>query len=148
MSTPQLEAPLYPPLHGASFGQAVKRFFKKYAVFSGRASRSEYWWVFLFSAIVSVVFSLVGSLTGTTTVDTTDGLAAMNMGNPVVNVLQGLWGLATIVPSLALLFRRLHDTNRSGWWWLIAFVPIVGWIILLVFVLGDSRQEGARFDDR
>ncbi|PPF46756.1 DUF805 domain-containing protein [Pseudoclavibacter sp. AY1F1] len=146
MSTPQLDAPLYPPLYGASLGQAVKRFFKKYAVFSGRASRSEYWWWWLVGVIVNALFFLIGSLTGTTSVDTTDGFAAASMGNPVVTVIQSIWSLAILVPSFALLFRRLHDTNRSGWWWFIVFVPIAGPIILLVFVLGASRPEGARFD--
>ncbi|MBF4550040.1 DUF805 domain-containing protein [Pseudoclavibacter sp. RFBJ3] len=146
MSTPQLDAPLYPPLYGASFGQAVKRFFKKYAVFSGRASRSEYWWWWLFGVIVNAVFFLIGSLTGTTSVDTTEGFSAATLGNPVVTVIQSIWGLAILIPGLALLFRRLHDTNRSGWWWLILLVPLAGPIIMLVFLIGDSRPEGARFD--
>lgn len=147
MSAPQLDAPLYPPLYGASFGQAVKRFFKKYAVFSGRASRSEYWWCWLFGVLVNAVFFLIGSLTGTSSVDTTSGgFSAESLGNPVVTVIQSIWSLAILVPGFALLFRRLHDTNRSGWWWFIVFVPIAGPIILLVFVLGASRPEGARFD--
>ncbi|PPG38707.1 DUF805 domain-containing protein [Pseudoclavibacter sp. RFBA6] len=147
MSTPQLDAPLYPPLYGASFGQAVKRFFKKYAVFSGRASRSEYWWWWLFGVLVNAVFFLIGSLLGGPgTMDSSGQFTGASAGYTVVSVIQGIWGLAILIPGFALLFRRLHDTNRSGWWWLIGLIPLVGAIVLLVFVLGSSRPEGARFD--
>ncbi|WP_271985662.1 DUF805 domain-containing protein [Pseudoclavibacter terrae] len=147
MSTPQLDAPLYPPLYGASFGQAVKRFFKKYAVFSGRASRSEYWWWILFGVIVNAVFFLIGSLAGGPgTMDSSGQFTGASGAYTAVSVVQSLWGLATLIPGLALLFRRLHDTNRSGWWWLLLFIPLVGAIVILVFVISDSRPEGARFD--
>jgi uncharacterized membrane protein YhaH (DUF805 family) len=120
--------PLFLPKRGASFGEAVQRFFKKYAVFKGRASRSEYWWYALFSFIVGVVL---------------DGLQYANRGFALVTL---LWGLGTLVPSLALGFRRLHDVNRSGWWLLLALIPVVGWIILLIWYCTDSKPEGVRFD--
>ncbi|HEY0249351.1 MAG TPA: DUF805 domain-containing protein [Gryllotalpicola sp.] len=134
------EPPLDQPFYGAPFGAAVRRFFTKYAVFSGRASRSEFWWWTLLYVIIEVVLSFFtghrtseGSLTGLSA--TFSGLA-------------GLWNLAIIVPFLALSARRLHDTNRSGWWVLIYLIPIVGWIIVIVWWAGATRPEGARYDVR
>lgn len=140
-------APSYPnapggldqPLRGASIGQAFVRFWKKYATFSGRASRSEYWWFVLVSFVVSVVITLIGTVVAgdMTTASTTTG---------VDDVLSGLWGLATLIPSLALAVRRLHDTNRSGWWVLLGLVPLVGWIILIVWYASGPNPAGMRFD--
>jgi uncharacterized membrane protein YhaH (DUF805 family) len=64
----------------------------------------------------------------------------------VVTVILWIYGLATIVPNYAVLFRRLHDTNRSGWWWLIGLIPFVGGIILIVFTALPSEPAGSRFD--
>jgi len=120
--------PAVAPLRGASFGQAVQRFFGKYAQFRGRASRSEFWWFFLFNAIVGIVLNVLEAVS--------NGFA----------ILSALYGLAIIVPELALNARRLHDTNRSGWWQLLVLIPIVGWIILLVWYILPEKPEGARFD--
>ncbi|HZP75570.1 MAG TPA: DUF805 domain-containing protein [Pseudolabrys sp.] len=98
------------------FGTAVKTCFSKYATFSGRAPRSEYWWFTLAVVIVNVVLRLV------------DHLAFEEAG-----VLSGLWSLAILLPSLAVGARRLHDLDRTGWWLLLIFVPILGWIILLIW---------------
>ncbi len=128
------------PLYGASLGQAFTRFWKKYATFSGRASRSEYWWLFLVGFVVSAATQIISTVaTGSFTAsvqDTTD----------VGDVISYIWSLATLVPSLALSWRRLHDINRTGLWNLIALVPIVGWIVLLVFYLSGPDPGGARFD--
>ena len=93
---------------------------KKYAVFSGRARRMEYWMFFLFNTIIAFVLGFV------------EGLA----GGP--GVLGSLYGLVVLIPGLAVSVRRLHDTNRSGWWLLIGLIPLIGTIILLVFMV----QEG------
>ena len=94
---------------------------KKYAVFDGRAHRTEFWLFFLFSFIISlflgVIVGLVESLWFITT----------------------LYALAVLIPGLAVSVRRLHDTNRSGWWILTGLVPILGWIALLIFYVEDSR---------
>jgi uncharacterized membrane protein YhaH (DUF805 family) len=140
--------PLSAPLYGASFGQAISRFFKKYATFSGRASRSEFWWWFLFNLIVSGVLygiAAIGGASGATVAE--NGMMVPGPGFAVAVVPYGLWAVATIVPWLALSWRRLHDTNRSGTWYFIGFIPFVGGIILLVFFLMDSDPAGARFDD-
>lgn len=120
--------PSVAPLRGATFGQAVQRFFQKYAQFRGRASRSEFWWFFLFNAIVGIVLNV---------------LEAVNRGFGLLSL---IYGLAVIVPEIALNARRLHDTNRSGWWQLLVLIPIVGWIILLVWYASRERPEGVRFD--
>jgi uncharacterized membrane protein YhaH (DUF805 family) len=126
---PPNDDPLFLPKRGAAFGEAIGRFFKKYAVFKGRASRSEYWWYALFSFLVGIVL---------------DALQYASRGFALLSL---LWALGTIVPSLALAFRRLHDVNRSAWWLLIALIPIVGWIILLIWYCTDSKPEGVRFDN-
>ena len=95
---------------------------KKYATFSGRARRKEYWTFVLINIVVAIIFG------GVEVVLFVPGLVS------------GLYGLALLVPSLAVGVRRLHDTGRSGWWLLISFVPLVGGIILLVFLVQDSEQ--------
>ena len=97
---------------------------KKYACFSGRARRQEYWLFTLFSAIAGIIVGVVaGILVGITDVE-----AFAFLGT--------IYHLAVMIPSLAVLFRRLHDTGRSGWWWLILFIPIVG---VIVFCCLDSQ---------
>ncbi len=99
---------------------------KKYAVFDGRARRKEYWFFVLFNVIISIVLAVVDSAVG----------LSSDAGN--VGVLGGIYSLAVLIPSIAVTVRRLHDTERSGWWILIAFVPFVGGIILLVFTVFDG----------
>ena len=110
------------------FMQAVNRAFKNYCNFQGRASRSEYWWFYLFGVLVGWVLGAPGFLIAIKTV--MEGGAA----STDFTVWQGvsyLWSLFILLPSFGLLFRRLHDTGRSGWYWLWAFLPVIGWFILL-----------------
>ncbi len=95
---------------------------KNYAVFSGRAQRTEYWMFILFNFIITLALGFVG--------------AAIN--NP--GVLTGLYSLAVLIPGLAVLFRRLHDTGRSGWWILIFLVPVIGALVILVFLVLASEE--------
>lgn len=98
--------------------------FKKYADFNGRARRKEYWMFTLFNFIVTVILL---------------GIDSVILGSESgAGFLSGIYGLAVIVPSLAVLVRRLHDTGRSGWWVFINLIPFVGSIILLVFLVSDS----------
>ena len=106
---------------------------KKYATFEGRARRSEYWYFVLFYFLAIVVLAMV---------DVTVGTYNEEVG---VGLLSGLFGLATIVPSLAVTVRRLHDTDRSGWWVLLELVPFIGWLVVLVFTVLDSQPGANRF---
>ena len=138
------QVPLEAPLRGATFGQAFARFFKKYAIFHGRASRSEFWWWFLANWVISgVLYGLVYTV-GNPMMTNENGVPT-----PVFSAIlipYYLWSLGTFIPWLALSWRRLHDTNRPGGWWFIGLIPFVGWIILLVFFLLPPVPEGARFD--
>lgn len=100
---------------------------KKYAVFSGRAQRAEYWYFILFNLLVMIGLAIVDSTTGSFSGD-------MGMG-----LLSGLYYLGVLVPSVAVTVRRLHDTSRSGWWLLIGLVPFLGGLILLFFTVQDSQ---------
>ncbi|MGW1216825.1 DUF805 domain-containing protein [Streptomyces sp. NPDC002499] len=95
---------------------------KKYAVFSGRARRKEYWNFALFVGIIYVVVLVLGLVTKQT----------------AIVALAGVFYLGVLIPSLAVAVRRLHDTGRSGWWILIGLVPLAGAIVLLVFTVSDS----------
>ena len=112
----------------ASFPQAVKLGFKNYFKFSGRATRAEYWWWLLFIVLAGIVLAVVDTLTGTMGMFGDEGLLGF------------LFDLATLVPSLALGARRLHDINRTGWWLLLWFVLVIGWIVLIVWAIkrGDE----------
>ena len=93
--------------------------FKKFSDFSSRSRRSEYWYFVLFNVIVSMVLGFI------------DGLLGMQ-------ILSILYTLVVLIPSLAVGVRRLHDTGRSGWWFLIALVPLIGFIVLIVFFAQDG----------
>ena len=103
---------------------------KKYADFQGRASRREYWMFMGISLLISIVLEIVDALVFGET--------------PILGI---LYTLAIFVPSLSVLVRRLHDTNRSGWWLLISVIPIIGIVVLFVFALQSSQNEGNRYGD-
>jgi uncharacterized membrane protein YhaH (DUF805 family) len=107
-----------------SFTDAVKTCFSKYVDFKGRASRAEYWWFALFVGLVYVVGLVLTSID-----DTVGGLV----------LLVGILGV--ILPQLAAAVRRLHDTGRSGAWYLIAFVPYVGSIVLIVLLAQKGQAD-------
>ena len=138
------DAPLWAPHYGASFPVATKRFFKKYATFSGRASRSEYWWWTLAAVAVSIVLNIIiGAGSTSSSLGSTPELGPAAIFG---YVLLGIWGLATFVPSLALSVRRLHDGNFSGWLLLLMLIPFLGAIAVLVFMILPSNPAGQRFD--
>jgi uncharacterized membrane protein YhaH (DUF805 family) len=94
---------------------------KKYAVFNGRARRKEYWMFTLFSVIASIVLAIVDAVIGT-------------------QALEIIYGLATLLPTLGVSVRRLHDTDRTGWWILIGLIPLVGFIVMLVFLASEGTS--------
>lgn len=115
-----------------SFKEAIQRAFNNYCNFSGRASRSEYWWFQLFTTLVSWVLSIIGVI-------------IFGTESATANLFTYIWGLAIFLPQLGLLFRRLHDTGRSGWNWCWSFLPIIGWIILLVYLCQDSQMQDNKY---
>lgn len=116
------------------FTEAVKTVFSKYATFSGRATRSEFWWFYLFNIIMYWGLTIIGMVIG----GASSGAEGMLAGGGIGMVLTILYGLAVIIPTISVCVRRLHDTNRSGWnyWW--CLLPIVGAIILLIFFVQGS----------
>jgi uncharacterized membrane protein YhaH (DUF805 family) len=131
--------PLSAPLYAASFGEAFARFWKKYATFSGRASRSEYWWVQLVFAVVYILTIILSAAAGN---------GSTNLGYVAVRALSLAWEVAILIPALALLVRRLHDGNHSGWYILLGLIPVVGGLTLLIWSVRDSDPHGQRFDRR
>ncbi|GAB1362881.1 DUF805 domain-containing protein [Rhodobacter sp.] len=127
-----------------NFTEAVKSAYRNYVTFSGRAARSEYWWYTLFLVIGSVVLALVESALGfgSGAVQAVEGgVSASYAGGP----LSIIWSPGNLLPALAVGVRRLHDTDRSGWWYLIALVPLVGFIVLLVFFCTKGSAGNNRF---
>lgn len=95
--------------------------FTKYATFSGRARRKEYWMFILFNMLVAFGVNIVDAVLG------------------MEGVLAAGYSLAVLIPAWAVFTRRMHDIGKSGWWWLIALIPLVGAIVLLVFACQDSQ---------
>jgi uncharacterized membrane protein YhaH (DUF805 family) len=105
-----------------SFVDAIKICFSKYADFKGRAKLPEFWWFALFCFVAALLLEFV---------------------SPYVS---GIFSLATMVPSFAVGARRLHDTNKSGWWQLLWLIPILGWLALLYFFIVQGDESDNRFN--
>ncbi len=115
--------------------KSVGQVLRNYATFTGRAGRPEFWWWYLSIVLVGAVFAAAAWLLGSGVV------------GDVLRVAYGLYWLAVLVPTLAVGVRRLHDTGRSGWWLLFGLVPILGWLLLVIFALPgapDRNQYGSR----
>ena len=115
------------------FAEAIKSFWTKYAIFKGRSRRSEYWWIQLFLVLTNLAVAAID-------LALMDGDVERFIANGGGGIVGLVWILVTIVPALAVLVRRLHDTGKSGWWALIGFVPLVGAIVLLVLTVLDSDR--------
>lgn len=106
-----------------NFQEAIQVCFQKYADFNGRAKRPEFWWFALFCFLVSLILSVISS--------------SISM----------IFSLATIIPSLAVGSRRLHDTNKSGWFQLIWLVPLIGWIVMIYLLVQEGNPEANQFGE-
>ncbi|MDR2379634.1 MAG: DUF805 domain-containing protein [Bifidobacteriaceae bacterium] len=133
------------PWYGIGFGAAVKRFFQKYAVFTGRASRGEFWWWALANGIVITALYIVLIAAGGLGLAANSGSGRFGVGVTALLILgiMSLWNLATLVPNLAITWRRLHDVDKGGPWYFILLVPAVGPIILIVLLAGSTNPQGA-----
>jgi uncharacterized membrane protein YhaH (DUF805 family) len=102
---------------------------KKYAVFSGRARRKEYWYFMLFNIIATIVLAFSDTLLGTFDPETGVGFLGL------------IYALGVMLPGIGVTIRRLHDTNRTGWWLLLILIPLIGPVVLLIFTILDSDPE-------
>jgi uncharacterized membrane protein YhaH (DUF805 family) len=108
------------------FGQAISAGFSNYVNFRDRASRSEYWYWVLFVILADIVTGIIDWVLG-------------------VQVVSSLFGLVTLVPGIAVSIRRLHDLDRTGWWVLLGLIPLIGWIILLIWYVTKGTDGPNRF---
>ena len=105
---------------------------KNYFTFTGRSRRKAYWVFFVFNVLATILANLIDNILGLT-------------GQGVYGPVSTLYALAVFLPGLALAIRRLHDTGRSGWWMLLGFIPLLGWIVLLIFFVTDSQPGSNRY---
>lgn len=122
------------------FTAAIRSGFDHYVKFDGRASRSAYWWWALFVFIVGIVANVLDGVFGLQQFREFNGQMYAAGG-----VISGLATLALLLPNLSVTIRRLHDTDRSGWWWFIVIIPVVGWIIYLYFMIARGTPGPNRF---
>lgn len=131
------------PIYRATPQEAVGRFFGKYAVFHGRASRSEFWWAYALNVVVFLIAGIA--------VEMANGLAGPTAPRPtiasaVIGIVFAAYVLAVLVPTIAVFVRRLHDADLSGWWFLLSLVPFAGPVISVVFGVLPRQRSGRRFD--
>lgn len=124
-----------------TFTEAIQTCFRKYVDFGGRARRSEYWWWALFVFLVDLVVNALGGFQPILIV-----LGRGESGESAVwTFLAAAVSLVLFLPGLAVFVRRLHDTGRSGWWWLIVLVPLVGLIVLFVFLVQEGNPDSNQY---
>ena len=112
--------------------------YKKYAQFQGRSGRKEFWYFVLFYIIVSAILSVIDGLVfgGAGGAMSSGGFTAQSY-----SPLSSVFGLASLIPGIAVSVRRLHDTGRSGFWYFLWLLPIIGWIILLIWYCQKSQPD-------
>lgn len=136
--------------------RAYKSYWKNYFNFKERTSRKDYWLVVLMNFIVTfALFFIIGfimgllgkempALSATATYEEIMTFYMEFLKSPV-GILTIIWSLANLIPGIAIVVRRLHDANFSGWFYLLVFIPYIGSIILIIFMLLPSKEEGQRF---
>lgn len=113
----------------------------KYFQFSGRAPRREYWYFVLFSIIISLILGFIDAFAGTMLTFGTDP-----MGQPIQTGLLGIiFSLGLLIPSIAIGVRRMHDIGKSGWWLLLAIIPLIGALVLLYFAIMPSQNGNNQY---
>lgn len=119
-----------------NFRVSVIKCFMLYTIFSGRAKRSEFWWFCLFTVIIGIIGAITDSTLGTKKV--------FEDGNEI-GLFQSLIQILIFLPGLAVGSRRLHDTNKTGWWQLLWIIPIFGWIPLMIFLSFPSNDDENKY---
>lgn len=144
--------PSLPPLRRATPLQAFGRFFRLYGVFSGRASRSEYWWWVLVNLVVTAALQVAGRLSvdgwewNGTLVIVGSRWPMGSSSATLIAILATIWAIGTFIPSIAVIWRRLHDAGHGGGWFFLILIPIVGWLLLIWLLASKENLDGARFD--
>ena len=115
-----------------TFTDAVKSCFNQFANFSGRARRQEYWYFVIFNMVVEAVLTTLGRI-------------IFGADSAMATALSGLYSLVVFIPSLAVTWRRLHDVDKSGAYYLFMLIPFIGWIIVLIQLCKDSQPGENRF---
>ncbi len=110
---------------------------RKYADFYGRARRAEYWLFTLLMVLIVIPVAIIGEVAEAT--------GQLGPGTAILFLILGLIYLGLLIPSIAVTVRRLHDTNRSGWWLLISLIPLIGGLVLFVFTVLDGTPGPNRF---
>ena len=113
-----------------------KVYLKNYANFSGRARRAEFWYFTLASFLIYIIFAFLTAITG-----------IANDGSPLLAIIFAIFYLSLVIPTLAVTVRRLHDINKSGWYYFISLIPLVGSIILLVWLFTDGDRFVNNYGD-
>jgi uncharacterized membrane protein YhaH (DUF805 family) len=131
----EIEISEYSEPQKTGYIDAIKKGFKGYVVWNARSTRSEYWWWTLFALIVAVVASILDSI-----------IFGGDFGS--VSPIYSITTLALFLPGLSVFIRRLHDTDRTGWWFWIGLVPFVGIIVLFIFMLLPSKMAPTRWNNR
>lgn len=121
--------------------------YKRYFDFSGRSRRKEFWLFALFQWLVSVLIRVVFGMPMLTGMQTGFMITPALMHAGPGQILLNIFGLVTLIPGIAVAVRRLHDIDKSGWWYLLIFVPVLGWIALLVFFCRDGTPSANRFGE-
>lgn len=109
--------------------EAYKKFLRNYANFNGRSTRSDYWYVVLANFLIGLILGFIAGLI------------------PQLSFLSTLYTLAVLIPGIALVVRRLHDINKSGWYYLMALIPLAGFIIVLVYLCTASVNENNKYGE-
>ncbi len=135
MSMEEIQISEYSEPQKTGYIDAIKKGFKGYVVWNARSTRAEYWWWTLFALIVAVVSSILDSI-----------IFGGDFGS--VSPIYSITTLALFLPGLSVFIRRLHDTDRTGWWFWIGLVPFVGIIVLFIFMLLPSKMAPTRWNNR
>ncbi len=140
------------PWYGIGFAEAYLRSFMKYTIFTGRASRGEFWWWWLGNFVIVAILGACATGLGVDWLEyrSNPGIYTTSMPLNAIGVILTLtvtaYVLFSVLPSLAVACRRLHDTNRTGRWLLLFLLPVVGWIWLLVLLARRTYQAPTRWD--
>jgi uncharacterized membrane protein YhaH (DUF805 family) len=128
--------------------EAIGICFSKYAVFTGRAGRSEFWWWSLFQFLVAAAFDAMvipQQLHDLESAATTGVMPTLDTTHATVQLIGSLFSLLLLLPTVAVTVRRLHDIGKSGWWYVFGIIPLLGWFTMLLWLCRKGTEGSNRF---